>query len=173
MPGALDTHNSILPCCCWCLFVCYSHNSILPFESPNLLLVTQCILLCPPPSPCGCGTRRSAAPGLLLLHRTQKENEDEEEKDQVYCTDPTRRATYEGKARLGRLVARVRAMQRYKMARGPNATKNSEGSFPHTGLQLNYRRSVVVMLCCEWSYPTQGEASIVGAVENTWKMIIW
>ena len=98
----------------------------------------------------------------------QKENEDEEEKDQVYCTDPTRRATYEGKARLGRLVARVRAMQRYKMARGPNATKNSEGSFPHTGLQLNYRRSVVVMLCCEWSYPTQGEASIVGAVENTW-----
>ena len=22
VPGALDTHNSILPCCCWCLFVC-------------------------------------------------------------------------------------------------------------------------------------------------------
>ena len=48
------------------------------------------ILLCPPPSPCGCGSRRSAVPGLLLLHRTQKENEDEEEEDQVYCTDPTR-----------------------------------------------------------------------------------
>ena len=39
-------------------------------------------------------------------------------------------------------------------------------SLPRTGLQLNYRRSVVVMLCCEWSYPTQGEASMVEAVEK-------
>ena len=108
VPGALDTHNSILPCCCWCLFCLFTVTTpfCLGFESPNLLLVTQCILLCPPPSPCGCGSRRSAAPGLLLLHRTQKENEDEEEEDQVYCTDPTRRAMYEGKARLGRLELR-------------------------------------------------------------------
>ena len=41
--------------------------------------------------------------------------------------------------------------------------KNSEGPFPIRGCSW---RSVVVMLCCEWSHPTQGEASMVGAVEK-------
>ena len=47
-------------------------------------------------------------PRLVLFCSTapRRKNEDEEEEDQVYCTDPTRRAMYEGKARLGRLELR-------------------------------------------------------------------